>query len=226
MNREYYNVNNNTSNLDSSEDKGTHSNFTAQQNDPDSIYDTLTEENTGSGSGTLDLYVNSFDATKNQWSTIGSSPYLDSQDQPSNYVNLAKEGGDAGYQIGDFGFETTSQSGSINSVKIRIYQRVNDNRCPNHFFLYDGSSWNDIGSFGARGWQWDEIDVSSILNAWSKINSAKLYVQYDDPEGEQKGPNSVDAVLIRLDYASTNYELDLEGEDAIQWAIDYLKGSS
>jgi hypothetical protein len=37
-------VDNNMSNVDSSSDKGTHSNFTAQQYGPDSIYDTLTEE--------------------------------------------------------------------------------------------------------------------------------------------------------------------------------------
>lgn len=39
-------VDNNTSDVDSSADKGTHSNFTAQQYGPDSILDTLTEENT------------------------------------------------------------------------------------------------------------------------------------------------------------------------------------
>jgi hypothetical protein len=45
MNRPYYYVENNTSDVDSSADKGTQSNFTAQQHGPDSIYDTLTEEN-------------------------------------------------------------------------------------------------------------------------------------------------------------------------------------
>jgi hypothetical protein len=39
-------VDNNDSNVDSSSDKGTHSNFTAQQYGPDSINDTLTEGNT------------------------------------------------------------------------------------------------------------------------------------------------------------------------------------
>jgi len=39
-------VDNNTSNMDNSMDKGTHSNFTAQQYGPDSINDTLTEGNT------------------------------------------------------------------------------------------------------------------------------------------------------------------------------------
>lgn len=47
LNRPYYYVENNTSDVDSSADKGAHSNFTAQKYGPDSIYDTLTEENIG-----------------------------------------------------------------------------------------------------------------------------------------------------------------------------------
>ncbi|UCD40189.1 MAG: hypothetical protein JSV87_01175, partial [Candidatus Bathyarchaeota archaeon] len=46
LNMEDY-VDNDTSNVDSIADKGTHSNFTAQQYGPDLINDTLTEENTG-----------------------------------------------------------------------------------------------------------------------------------------------------------------------------------
>ncbi|MDH5378099.1 MAG: hypothetical protein OEX00_07250, partial [Gammaproteobacteria bacterium] len=47
--REYDYVDNNISNVDGISDIGTHSNFTAQQYGPDSIYDTLIEENTGGG---------------------------------------------------------------------------------------------------------------------------------------------------------------------------------
>ena len=43
------------SNVDSSADKGTHSNFTAQQYGPDLTNDTLTEENTGGGSTNYEL---------------------------------------------------------------------------------------------------------------------------------------------------------------------------
>jgi len=51
-------VDNNTSDVDSSADKGTHSDFSAQQAGPDSVFDTLTEENTGgwkvqSGTGSI-----------------------------------------------------------------------------------------------------------------------------------------------------------------------------
>ena len=40
----YWYVDNNTSDVDSDTDRGTHSNFTAQQSGPDAIYDSLTEE--------------------------------------------------------------------------------------------------------------------------------------------------------------------------------------
>jgi hypothetical protein len=45
-------VNNNTSDVDSSPNKGTQSNFTAQKYGPDSVYDTLIEANTG-GTGSI-----------------------------------------------------------------------------------------------------------------------------------------------------------------------------
>ena len=44
-------VDDNTSDVDSSADKGTHSNFSAQQTGPDGVFDNLAEEETGSGSG-------------------------------------------------------------------------------------------------------------------------------------------------------------------------------
>jgi hypothetical protein len=52
-NVEHQYVDNNTSDVDSSSDKGTNLNFTAQQYGPDSVFDTLTEQNTGGGSGSF-----------------------------------------------------------------------------------------------------------------------------------------------------------------------------
>jgi len=59
-------VDNNTSNEGSPTDKGTHSDFSAQQSGPDSIYDTLTEENVGSADGVgteTTIYATLYDAT-------------------------------------------------------------------------------------------------------------------------------------------------------------------
>ena len=54
-------VDNNTSDVDSSADKGTHSNFSAQQTGPNSVYDTLTEGNSGSLANTTMIDGESFE---------------------------------------------------------------------------------------------------------------------------------------------------------------------
>ena len=72
---------------------------------------------------TLDLYIDSFDATKDLWAKVGSTPYLDAQDEPNNYIYSPFQGNGSkhGDQIGDFGFENTTQTGTIISVKLRVY---------------------------------------------------------------------------------------------------------
>jgi len=55
-------VDNNTSDIGSPTDIGTHSNFTAQQYGPDSIYDTLTEADTGTGNITYENSAESYSA--------------------------------------------------------------------------------------------------------------------------------------------------------------------
>ena len=102
----------NISDVDSSADKGTHSNFTTQQS-ADSFFDTLTEENTGGsgGSGASEwLDCDGYDATYTEWTTIGPPPYLNAQDQPINYV-YEKDNND---QIGWFSFPNTNLTGVLN----------------------------------------------------------------------------------------------------------------
>jgi hypothetical protein len=55
LNVPYYYVDNNTSDVDSNTDKGIHSNFTAQQQSPDSIYDTLNETALANNEYSIDL---------------------------------------------------------------------------------------------------------------------------------------------------------------------------
>jgi hypothetical protein len=69
---------NNTSNVDGLADKGTHSNFTAQQYGPDSIYDTLTEE-MSSGSSTA-YYPSSYNLLGSTQLVSGSLTDLQTDD--------------------------------------------------------------------------------------------------------------------------------------------------
>ncbi|MDI6905823.1 MAG: hypothetical protein QMD13_10175, partial [Candidatus Bathyarchaeia archaeon] len=60
-------VDNNTSDVDSSADKGIHSNFTAQQYGPDDIFDTLTEADTAGGGTTYPVTNMNFTADATGW---------------------------------------------------------------------------------------------------------------------------------------------------------------
>jgi len=206
-------VDNNTSDVDNSTDRGTHSNFTAQQYGPDSINDTLTEENTGGNSEWIDC--NAFDATYDGWDTkIGSSPYVDAQDQPTNYIG---ETNTAGVEIGWFDFPNTSITGTLN-VNISIYCNNDDGAGDDWADVivdYTGSgAGTDVGDVAQHtGWQYDTIDLGS--RSVSEVNNLRVRFTY------QNTPPNDD---VRIDHVrigvknSTNYELDLE----VQWtSVDY-----
>jgi len=154
----------------------------------------------------LDLYVDSFDATKDQWAKVGSSPYLDAHDEPNNYVYSPLEGNGSkdGDQIGDFGFEDANQTGTIVSVKLRVYGHAstsNPDQCYFSIHLWNGSSWIEIMNFKGEGnYVWKEIDVSSYLDNWDKVNGAEIYLRTEDPASLEKGEHACDAAFIRVNY--------------------------
>jgi len=154
----------------------------------------------------LDLYVDSFDATKDQWVKNGSSPYLDAQDEPNNYVYSPLEGNGSknGDQIGDFGFEDASQTGTIISVKLRVYGHAstsNPDQCYFSVHLWNGSSWTEIMDFEGEGnYVWKEVDVSSYLDNWDKVNGAEIFLRTEDAGSLEKGEHACDAAFIRVNY--------------------------
>jgi len=95
-------VDNNTFDEDNSTDKGTHSNFTAQQYGPDSVYDSLTEEDTATGSIT---YENSAES----YSAIGQSSHN------FNYP-LQKSSGNERLIVVTVSWEDAEASASISSL--------------------------------------------------------------------------------------------------------------
>lgn len=86
-------VDNNTSDVDSSADKGTHSNFANQQS-YDSTYDTLTEENTGGAGSDTEDFVDQL-GTSHTPSDIGThTDWTELQDEDDTYDTLTE--GDTG----------------------------------------------------------------------------------------------------------------------------------
>ncbi|MFQ6123724.1 MAG: fibronectin type III domain-containing protein [Candidatus Heimdallarchaeota archaeon] len=215
-------VDNFNSNVDGSADKGTHSNFPNQQSGPDGTVDILTEEDTGGNNGFIDLYVDSFDWQQIDWMTNGSSPFLDAQDMTNLvYAIDGGTGSNHGDMMGSFGFTDTNQRGSIISVTLRVFGRANPTKPGNSYFsvlLYDGT-WLQVMDFKGQGTvAWKQVDVSSQLNTWAKINEAQIALRTEDPNAFHNGGQLCDAAVLRVSYHLPNYELDLEE----QWtSVDY-----
>jgi len=205
-------VDNNTSDLDNSTDIGTHSNFTAQQYGPDSINDTLTEENTG-GSGTLWLYVNADDETRTDWTRVGTNPYLDAIDYPTNFVNASGNN----KLVGDFNFTDSGKSTeTINSIEVQLYAKQSGTNNNLEVFVWDGSGWTSLGTQATpTSWGWMNWTATTELDTWTKIDGAKIYIKTRSAVGTYE----VDCARLKVDYtAPDNYKLDLE----IQWTnVDY-----
>ena len=205
-------VDDNSSNVDSSGNRGTHSNFTAQKNGPNGIMDTLSEGLSTIGSEWLDC--NSFDLTYTEWTTIGTTPYLISQDQPSNYVYEPSTGGDA---IGWFDFPDTTLTGTLN-VNISIYCNNDDglsNDWADVMIDYEGSgSGTDMGDIGQHiSWSYDTIDLGTHTVA--EVNNLRVSFIYEKSGGGDDV--RIDHIRIGLSQVE-NYELDLE----VQWtSVDF-----
>lgn len=205
----YFYVDNNTSDLDSSADKGTQSNFTAQQYGPDLITDVLTEENTGDSSDTLLLYVNTIDWRVEDWMAYGF-PYeevlnaIDYSD-PVNFGYIWENS--KSDLMGDFFFTDSGKSTeTIINATVQIYGRAGGDAL--EVFLWDGSSYTSLGQQTlSASWSWVNYEVpAGVLNTWAKIDGAKIYLK-----SIAKGPYEVDCGRLEVNYNTpTNYEIDLE----------------
>lgn len=201
------------SDIDSSPDIGTHSNFAAQQLAPDSTYDILTEANTGGGlSNTTLIDAESFEGT---WLPSGWS-------ENSNW-NKENNRAHSGSFSADFDGKA---SGNLDSKVVdcsgatAIYLDFwyYDEGCDNNEFrlyYYDGSNWDPIYQLG-----------NGAENTWihyvAKITEGQYFKSnfkirfYADPDLNEHA--YVDDVTIIKERDVSSYELNIEE----QWTgIDY-----
>ena len=210
-------VDNNDTNVDSSANKGTQSNFTAQKYGPDLTIDTLTEEDTGSGSDTLWLYVNTCDWSMDDWGEYGF-PYEDVLNaidyyEPINFGYIATSSKND--FEGDFFFTDSGKSTeTIISVTVQVYARNSDSDSL-EVYMWNGSSYPLLGSQGLTpSLGWVNYTATTVLDTWAKIDGAKMYVE----SLTNDGPYEVDCARLQVEYDSTNYEFDVEA----QWTnVDY-----
>jgi len=206
-------VDDNISNVDSSADKGSHSKFSAQQAGPDSIYDTMIEENTAGASNATLIDSESFEGT---WPPPGWAE-TDAWNKESNRAY------DGTYSADFDGPFFGTASGDLDTVDLNcsdadvIYLDFwyRDDDCDSDDLLlrcYNGSTWNTISDLGSTTQedQWlhyqrkirdSQYFVSTFRVRWSAVSVSS-------------GENIwVDSVTVKKEAGTYNYQLDLE----VQW---------
>jgi hypothetical protein len=139
---------------------------------------------------TLVLWVNAYNAAYTQWTTVGTSPYLNAQDQPSNYGWSSTDGA----IWGDFDFQDTNQTGTIQSVTLFIYAKCTGSSDRELVCTIAGTSYTMTLP---TDWAWVNASFTSTLDTWQKINNAQLFM-------EQKAKSntvSVDAAYIEVEFS-------------------------
>jgi len=186
-------VDNNTTDVDSGTDKGTHSNFSAQQYGPDSIYDTLMEENTGNYE--IDLEV--------QWS---NADYDETNEELAIYVdkgdNTHSLDATGGYMIiGDGTPDWGSTTGTI-SFWIKM-----DSFVQGRFWGQNGnmetrwSGTNLILDWGAADSMTSAYSFSAdtwyfVAIVWDEINDNLFLYVGDENNAPTQDSNSLNGTWI------------------------------
>ena len=212
-------VDNNTSNVDSSDDIGTHSAFAAQQVGPDSIYDTLTEGNTGHVLTNYTLIdAESFEGSWPPTDWVATGEWNKETDQYYDGGYSADFDGVGGGASGNLETAALDCSDAVSIfVSFRFYDESLD---PNELLLecFDGTSWvpiTDLGSIYTEGiWNLYEQEITDSRYF---VSDFKVRWVADDVEGGGGGNNEhayVDLVTVTKEaYSPDNYEVDLE----VQW---------
>jgi len=116
----------------------------------------------------ITLYVDGVGSEHTGWIKTGVSPYLDTQDDGDVEAQLI------GAEVGDFTFADTAQTGIPTAVFVQVYIKKELTRKV-EVWIYDGSSEQLAGTITPdTSYGWVEVDATSILNTFTKINAAKM----------------------------------------------------
>ena len=172
INTPYFYVDNNTSDVDSSGDKGTHSNFTAQQSGPDSNYDNLSE--TSALAHWLSGWQKRIKIEIN---------HNDIDDTLSNFPVLVYLSNSSGLNNADVSCVFDELQSDANRKKIAVTTSDGTNQC-----YVEVESWNTANE---QAWLW--VKVPDINNA----SDTSIYLYYDATHSDNTNfvgdPNSTPA---------------------------------
>jgi hypothetical protein len=209
-------VDNNSSDVDTHADHGTHSSFAAEQSAPDSSYDTLTEAATSSPSITTAFTDGFEDGTEGKWDGNGASSWVTDtttsfNPQAGTYKERAYNGAE-----GVLTSDNIDLSGvSAASLSFYYYLYTGTDLADLTLLLFDGTVYDSIAQIGGGTENvWTQYTIAS-LNSQYFISNFRIQLNANLGSGEIVG---IDTVLVEKTTGSYNYELDLE----VQWtAADF-----
>ena len=137
------------------------------------------------------LYVSGFDNADHGWTTVGSSPWLNSVDYPTNYVHTAQMGVGEGW----FSFQDMP-SGPVVNATLDIYGwslRAGDQV---YVSVWDGGGSNAFYLTVPTSPGWFSADVSNFLTTQTKVNAAMLWIYW--AAIDNNGHCYVDSARLRV----------------------------
>jgi hypothetical protein len=213
-------VDNNTSNVDSSADKGTHSNFPAQQTGPDSVYDTLTEQNTG-GTGDWGITSSSFfsASTHTEYRFMGgTSPNVDNMRVTRLHIRCSGTGTVAiALYTGGSLTDPAGATKRTEAYNVAVSAGWNVIDVPDYYWEKNTATW--IGWCRAGGGIYYSSssaaagDFQSVRGRWSQTSPADADETSPMPNNPGAGSFANFWYAVYAEYEIVNYEVDLE----VQW---------
>jgi len=121
------------------------------------------------------LVVNSCNDAKTGWTSVDPHPHLEGTGNGYVYTNTQAA------TVGDFGFQDTTETGTITSVYVKVYAKSDNVMSDNiRIYISDGATWTDKGTISTtQTYTWYSKDVTTQLNTWTKINAGMLYLKYE-----------------------------------------------
>jgi len=194
--------------VDASADVGTETSPTQANDSVNGLYMTIQEANQGNAGVNEWINPDGSEADIGEWTSTGTSPWIDAQDEPTNYISESTNGALTGW----FSFGSTSASGSGLTVNMSVYHYSSGDGYPQWEIDWTGDGTADAsGSFTHQdAYAYENTGTISGLDTATEINAARVRFICNKGAG---APDTSYIDHVRLGVfqsASTDYELDFE----------------
>mgnify|MGYP001150311102 CR=1 FL=1 len=122
------------------------------------------------------LKVISFDATHDDWTKVGSTPYIREIDYPSNYIYTPSTGAESYW----YDIETVPYSNAtVSSVFVWVRARTSTGTAYMKILVHDGAGAYLLPTELSitSSWSNEAVNASSVIDTLAKVNALKIGVQ-------------------------------------------------